>query len=93
MIFGILLILLGGMIAAPAATGAATDFHLFAALNVMGLGAICCTAAYYLRDIRDHLRRQTKAAQQQEKRAAPTQPVAAPSKWEQAVAASRGRGI
>lgn len=56
MIFGILLILVGCLIAAPAASGAATDFHLFAALNIIGLGAICCTVAHHLSAIRNELK-------------------------------------
>jgi hypothetical protein len=33
-----------------------SDFHLFAALNVLGLGAVCCTVAWWGHSIRGAVR-------------------------------------
>lgn len=69
MIFGILLILVGGFVLASAVTGAATDFHLFAALNIIGLGAICCTVAHHLSAIRNELKARSHETAKEQARA------------------------
>lgn len=91
MIFGVLLILIGLFIAAPVTLGSGTDFHLFAALNIIGLGAICCTIAHYLKPILDELRSQHRPAP---RTTSPTpDKVTRPrqSDWDKDVAAARDR--
>lgn len=60
MIAGIVLMALGGLVATLWIMSPSTDFHLFAALNLMVLGAICCTLAHYLGEIQTLLRDRTK---------------------------------
>lgn len=60
MIAGLVLIGIGGLIATMWAMSPSTDFHLFAGLNLIGLGAICCTLAHYLGEIQVLLRERAK---------------------------------